>query len=329
MGLDSEVFAGEWRGERSKATFFRDFAADPADAGILYHLSTASPMAEYLEHCPNPLFVNYHNITPHDLLAPWEPGVAPELNVARSQLNQLAGKTRRSVGVSKYNADELASVGYDEPLVAPILFDFNDFTAKHDAKVDSRLKKQKQDGGADWLFVGRITPHKCQHEIVEALAVYRRLYDANARLTLVGGISSHRYWTALRDLVSSLDLNDAVTITQGVSNEALGSYYANADLFICLSEHEGFGVPVLEAMQADVPVVAFNSSAVGETLGNAGVLLQKKSPGLVAVAAQRVIADQDLSRYLRSLGTERLADFSLDATERKWKEVIDQLVSSS
>ncbi len=327
MGIKNDVYAGEWRGENSKARYFRDYNGSPDDI-VMYHLSTASPIADFLGERHARLELNYHNITPYEYLAPWEPLIAPELEVARRQLGALATRTELGIGVSLYNEIELRNAGCRKTAVAPIMFDQEEFNVPPDARVDAQLKRAKFAGGSDWLFVGRLTPHKCQHEIIRAFDIYRRLYDGKARLHLVGGISSHRYLTSLRKYAELLELTEVVNITESVSSAALNSYYRNADVFVCLSEHEGFGVPVLEAMQNDVPVIAFDSSAVGETVGNGGLVLQEKSAATVAVAVHRVLSDDVLIKELASSGRARLADFTLAKSEARWREVIEQLVAS-
>jgi glycosyltransferase involved in cell wall biosynthesis len=329
LGIKSEVYAGEWRGDKSKATFFRDYATNnaPDRTWLLYHLSTASPMAAYLNDRPEHVAMSYHNITPYSYLAPWEPGVAPELEIARQQLKSLSQNTELAVAASHYSEHELREAGFRNTMTAPILFDASHFSRALDQKVYDKLRRAKDSGGADWLFVGRITPHKCQHQIVQAFAVYKRLYDENARLHLVGGLSSHRYWSVLNQYVERLDMQDSVFITKGVSDGALGAYYAAADVFVCLSEHEGFGVPVLEALHNDVPVIAFDAAAVGETLGAGGLVLQDKSPSTVAVAAHRLLADEGLRKAMIAAGHTRLQDFALPVVEKQWTQIIEQMVA--
>jgi glycosyltransferase involved in cell wall biosynthesis len=329
LGIRSEVYAGEWRGEKSKATFFRDYAssAAPDRTWLLYHLATASPMAAYLKDRPEHVAMNYHNVTPYNFMAPWEPAVAPELEIARQQLKSLSQKTELAVAASNYSEIELREAGFRNTMTAPILFDPADFSNSPDQKLLDKLRKAKDAGGADWLFVGRITPHKCQHQIVQAFAIYQRLYDPNARLHLVGGLSSHRYWSVLNQYIERLELQNSVFVTKGVSDAALGAYYAAADVFICLSEHEGFGVPVLEALHNDLPVIAFDAAAVGETLGDGGLVLSDKSPSTVAVAAHRVLTDDGIRSAMVRAGRERLQDFALPVVEKQWTQIIETMVA--
>ena len=330
MGIRSEVYAGEWRGQRSKASFFRDYDTSGAarDAWTLYHLSTASPIADYLESAPMRVAVNYHNITPYEFMAPWEPAVAPELSAARRQLRSLAGHTEAAIGVSQYNERELQHEGYRNTSVAPILFDPQEFERELDQSTVNELRARKANGGSDWLFVGRLTPHKCQHQIIQALAVYQRLYDPKARLHIVGGLSSHLYWTVLNKYVDVLGLTGSVFITKGVSNGALGAYYQECDAFVCVSEHEGFGVPLLEAMHNDTPVIAYDAAAVGETVGGGGVVLDDKSPARVAAAVHRVLSDDAVRDGVVAAGRTRLEAFSLEQARATWRQAIEKLVAN-
>lgn len=327
MGYESEVYAGEWRGQMSKAMSFREYSLrnSPNNTRVIYQFATASPICDLLLARQEQLAVNYHNVTPYSYLAPWEPGIAPELEVARKQLSQLAPKAALGIGVSGYNEKELRTVGYARTAIAPVLFDPQDFAKDVDQRVDTQLKTMKGRGGTDILFVGRIAPHKCQHHLIAALAMYRQHYDPNARLHLVGGISSHHYWTVLKRYIAELRLEAAVNLTGSVSGAALGAYYANADIFACLSEHEGFGVPLIEAMYHDVPVVAFDAAAIGETLGGGGILLKDKSPAMVA-GAWHAMLGEETKCALVAAGRQRLGGFSRSTTSQRWRAIIEQFV---
>ena len=330
MGITSDIYAGEHRAGRNAAKFFRDFSSSGTepDTWLMYHLSTGSPLAEFLLGRPEKLAIDYHNISPVEWFAPWEPTIGVELETARRQMRALASPAQAAVADSHFNAAELASVGYPSASVAPVLFNPADFEHALDMEVFDRLAQAKEKGGADWLFVGRVSPHKAQHDVIKAFAVYRQLYDANARLHIVGGSSSHHYWTVLNRYVAALQLTGAVDLTGGVSNSALGAYYAGADVFVCLSDHEGFGVPVLEAMYNRLPIVAYGAAAIPETVGGGGLLLDNKAPSTVAAAVDRVLRDPALLSSLVEAGTERLADFALSRTESTWRAKINDMVET-
>ncbi len=177
----------------------------------------------------------------------------------------------------------------------------------------ARLAEAKAAGGADWLFVGRIVPSKAQHALVKAFWVARRFFDPSARLHLVGATPSRSYLYALRSFVADLGLSDAVRIAGEVSDAALAAYYGAADVYVSLSIHEGFGVPLVEAMRAGVPVVALDVGAVPGTLGDGGVAIDRSEPAYVAAVVQRVLGDPELRARLVEAGRRRAADHDLTA----------------
>jgi glycosyltransferase involved in cell wall biosynthesis len=185
--------------------------------------------------------------------------------------------------------------------------------ARPDPRVAAELAASKARGGADLLFVGRVVPSKAQHDLVKALWTYRRLYDPAARLHLVGGTSSFAYLKALRGFIGELGLADAVRMPGDVSDAALAAYFAAADVYLSLSAHEGFGVPLLEAMTAGVPVVTRRVGAVAETVGEAALLVDAGDPLYIAATLRRVCTDGELRRRLVAAGRQRLSAFSPEA----------------
>jgi L-malate glycosyltransferase len=308
LGYRSEIYSPDAHAEVAhEAHPMAELGTDPGPAWTIYQVSTGHPVADELLGRPEPLVLDYHNITPAELFEPWEPLVAPTLRAAREQLARLAPHAVLGLADSAYNAAELAALGCPVTAVAPILVDLGGSDGV-DAEVAARLARPR--AGADWLFVGRVSPNKCQHRVVQAFAAYRRIHDPDARLHVVGGDSSHRYLTMLRDLVDDLGVGDAVTLTGSVSSGALVAHYAAADVFVCLSRHEGFCVPLLEAMHHGVPIVALRATAVPETLAGAGLVLDDDDPVTVAAAVDRVQRDPGVRAALVAAGRRRLADFS-------------------
>lgn len=330
MGLESEIYAeGIPRPGRRQARPYRTYGRRPTRerTWLLYQLSTGSAVADFVRARPEPKLVNYHNVTTASLFAPWEPHVAVECMEGRRQLREMAPEVELGIAVSAYNEAELRDAGYRETTVAPVLVDLDGADVDPDPEVLGRLERAKRAGGTDWLFVGRVAPHKCQHDVVRALAAYRRVYDPKARLHLVGGAGSGAYAGMLERYVAALGLGGAVSLTGSVSAAALRSYYRSADVFVCLSEHEGFCVPIMEAMRLSVPVVAFASTAVPETVAGAGVLLEAKDPVTAAAAVSRVQEDGLLRAALVAAGVRRAADFSLASSTRRFTEVIAKFLA--
>lgn len=329
MGFDSEIYVKETRGEMvRKARFYRSYQG-PSDAWLLYQAATGSVVADYLVGRPERKLVNYHNLTPPRFFAPWEPHTAVELMVGRRQMCDLAEHTEGAIADSRFNEVDLADMGFTNTAVAPLLLDPATLDSTPDPSTLDRLGADKAAGGPDILFVGRVAPNKAQHDLVKAFSLYRRLYEPRARLRLVGAPSSPRYQRALAGFVSALDLDGAVELAGEVSDADLAAYYRSADLFVCLSEHEGFCAPLLEAMRHGVPIIGFDAGAVPETLGDAGLVLPAKDPGMVAAALDRVLNDGDLRERLVGAGRERLEDFSLTGTRQAFARVLAGLLEGA
>lgn len=321
-GYDSDIWAEHIVGDLdSEARPYLEDDHRPSDARILlYHTSTSSPMAAWMAGRAEKETVigDYHNITPGQFFARWEPHIAEAMDEARRELSMLAPVTQMSFADSGFNEAELVDLGYKQTMVCPILVDLDEYHLPPHPRTLDYLQSRREHSGAQWLFVGRVAPNKCQHDIVGAFAVYRRLFDPGARLALVGGGTSPNYLHAVERLVHDLELGDSVEVMGSVTSAALLAYWAVADVFVCLSEHEGFCVPVVEAMELGVPVVAFASSALPETVGDAGVLLEDKDPLTVAVAVDEVCRPGPVRDRLVELGHQRAADLSLPNTSKKF-----------
>lgn len=295
---------------------------------LLYHSSTSSAMADWLQERAQKetLLGHYHNITPGRFFAPWEPHIAAAMEQARHELAMLAPHTVMSFADSGFNEAELRGVGYSHTVVCPILVDLEEYHLPPDARALDILQSRREHSGAQWLFVGRVAPNKCQHDIVAAFAVYRRVFDPEARLTLVGGATSPNYLLAVERLVQELALDGSVEVLSGLRPGELLAHWAVADVFVCLSEHEGFCVPVLEAMELGVPVVAYAVAAVPETLGDAGILLEDKDPLDVALAVDQVCRPGPVRDQLVVAGHRRAADFSLPQTSKRFLAGLEQFL---
>lgn len=312
-GWRSEIFAeathDELAGETMRVQDYPDVAS-PDDV-LVYQFSTSSAVAEFLAGRPEPLVLDYHNVTHPDLYGAWDPASAARSAAAVEQLARLAPRAALGLADSPFNEADLAAAGCRRTAVVPVLVDLERLAVPPDPRVAARLAAAKAQGGADWLFVGRMVPPKAQHELVKALWAYRRLYDPAARLHLVGPTPSRRYLVSLRGFVADLGLREAVHIWGEVADAALAALYAAADVYVSLSVHEGFGVPLLEAMRGSVPVVALAAGAVEGTVGGAGLLLERAEPVPVAVAVRRVLTDGALRTRLVGAGHGRVAGHSL------------------
>lgn len=315
-GLRSEIFAEHVRAPYEGAAHRFDAygGSVPAASGdvLVYHVAIGSAVADFVLDQSARIVVDHHNITPADFFAPWEPDVAPGIRWGRRQLADLAAVAVLGIADSQFNAAELVALGCPSVAVVPILLDPGALAGPDDPATTARLAADRARGGAELLMVGRVAPHKAQHRLVEALALYRHRFDGAARLRIVGGSASDRYVGAVRALASDLGLADAVEFTGPVGDAVLRSYYRAADAYVSASRHEGFCVPVLEAWHHGVPVVAFGAAALPETIGDAGIVLDDDDPLRLAVAAHKVVAEPALAGALRAAGRARLERFSPD-----------------
>jgi len=292
------------------------------DRWLLYHASIGSPVYDIVASRSEGKLINYHNITPPELLEGWAPQVAYEVTMGRAQLERLAKESRFAIADSTFNETELVAVGYRGTAVVPLLIDMTSTGQEPDPALAGRLAKAKRDGGADLLYVGKISPHKAPHDLVKMLAVYRRLYDPKARLHLVGSPLGERYGPALASFIARLELTDAVDVVGSLEPSGLEAYFRAADVYVSASDHEGFCVPVVEAMGHGVPVVAYAVAAVPETVGDAGILLDSKEPLRFAAAVSRVISDPELRTRLSAAGTQRVGHFDLQRSKERFVELL-------
>lgn len=328
LGLRSEIYAPIAVGERAgDAQPMEAFRGGP-DTAVIYQCSTGSGLAAWCAERREPLVLDYHNITPAHFFDAWEPHVGVELRLGRTQLASLCPRARLGLGDSAYNAAELEALGLRPAAVAPILLDLADFDGRGDPATVERLRRAKADGGRDWLFVGRVAPHKAQHRLIQALAFHRRVTGRPDRLHLVGGASSGRYLQTLRDMIGALDLNGAVHLADSISFPDLLAHYDTADVFVSASEHEGFCVPLLEAMYRGVPVVALAAAAVPETLGAGGLLVGESSPAHLSSAVARVTEHDPLARALVASGRQRVECFTLDRTRAAMVAALEPVLAA-
>ena len=326
MGLESEVFSHTTAPALAgRAQPYQSYAPRGAGERLLYHLAIGSVVADHLLGRPEPLLVDYHNLTPGEFFADWAPSVVYGQSWGRQQLADLAARTELGIADSGFNRSELVAAGYRSTTVVPILLDPAEFDREVDAGALDRLLGAKAAGGASWLFVGRVVPNKAQHDVVKAFAAYRRVFDPQARLHLVGGTSLPAYADAVARYVDALGLGDAVVLTGPVPPGVLAAHYRAADVFVCLSDHEGFCVPILEAMHHDLPIVALGAAAVTETVGLGGLVLDHKEPLTVAAAVARVLGDRPLRDRLVAAGRDRLADFSLERSRALLRDAVRSL----
>jgi glycosyltransferase involved in cell wall biosynthesis len=329
-GIDSDIYYGSFTPDvEAEGHPVIELGRATRGRWLLYQASIGSPVYDILAARSEPKLVNYHNITPASLLRDWEPAVAYEASLGREQLARLAPQSRFAVADSGFNETELLALGYTGTAVVPLLIDMHSKSDAPDPDLTDRLRLRKErDGGADLLYVGKISPHKAPHDLVKMLDVLRRAYDPAARLHLIGSPLGQTYEPALRAFIAELGLEEAVNLPGSVSGAELEAYFRSADVFVMASDHEGFCVPLAEAMGHGVPIVAYGVAAVPETVAEAGLVLPDKSALPFAAAVGRVMGDPQLRSMLSAAGRERAAGFDLAASTNRFVSLIRDAVDA-
>jgi glycosyltransferase involved in cell wall biosynthesis len=297
-----------------------------ASAAIIYHHSIGTEITGHIIGYTGPKCLIYHNITPSEFFAPYSPEFAELLREGRLELFRLAPHFPHSYGVSAYNAAELQQCGFVRPGVFPLGVD----PAKWNCAPDSDLLASLQDGRKNILFVGRVAPNKKQDDLIRAFHWYLKL-DPHARLILAGTCGdTDPYAGHLRSIISALRLDKSVIVTGNVSDTQLAAYYRSAHLYWSMSEHEGFGAPLIEAMWFDVPVLAYRSSAIPETLGAASFMFTNKEDFLVlASLAHLLIEDRDVRRKIVLAQRKQRSAYTSEKFNDRFCDLVKQMQLSN
>jgi len=292
-GFDSEIFAEsvhpEMAASAKKLWDYRSVSSP--DNLLILHFSIGAGVSTFAYHLPDPILLIYHNITPARWFATFHQHLAGLCYHGRRELQAFVPRTQLALGDSEFNRAELEAVGFHPTGVLPLLLDPDRLVETPNPVVLEMFDDDK----TNFLFVGRVIPNKCFHDLIKVFAFYQKFIDRNSRLLLVGEwVGFEKYHEALMRMVDDLQLKDVV-FAGHVDDDDLSAYYEVADLFLCLSEHEGYCVPLVEAFRFGVPVMAADAGAVPETLGDAGVLIREKRIDEIGLMAHAIVSDDALA----------------------------------
>ena len=274
----------------------------------IFHYALPSPMTSAFASLGRGRILQYHNVTPASFFAPYDAGLFRLAALGRQELASLIGGVDLALGDSEYNRQELESLGFARTGVFPIAVD----TARVTEHVDRpALEEILDDGLVNFLFVGRIAPNKKIEDHIRLAEHYKRYVDAYYRFIFVGRFDVvPRYYAMIRALMAEYRLlNDRFIFTGPIPDAELAVYYQHAAVYTSLSEHEGFCVPLVEAMAADVPVLAYAAAAVPDTLGGAGVQFAPKDLEFAAELLGELAFNDGLRASVIAGQRRRLADF--------------------
>jgi glycosyltransferase involved in cell wall biosynthesis len=323
-GLDSHIYAENI--EPCMAAVcqtdqaYEPFLNDPDDV-LIYHYSIYCPNLELYQRSANRKIVIYHNITPAEFFRGFDDRLEALCRLGRAAMPRLIG-CDLALAVSQFNRRELIEVGIpaSDTDVMPIFLSLDKF---EESGRNARLwDEMTTDGQTHFLYVGRLAPNKRCEDLIKLLYVYRKHIDEQAHLWLVGDTSFAAYVHFLEALIARLGLRRAVTFSGRVPISDLRTYYEASSAFLCASRHEGFGVPLVECMYFGLPILAYRSAAVPETLGEAGLMFTRWQYPEVAEMLHFLATDATLRRQIIAGQRQRLAAFAPQQVALKLREAL-------
>lgn len=304
--------------------------SQPGDV-VLLHYALPSPLTAALRAERGRRVLLHHNITPPEYFTRFDPELARICALGREQLGTLVGHVELALGDSEFNRRELEAAGFARTGVLPIYLDFARYR-EPDGQGGTRpraghavLRRQFDDGLTNVLFVGRVAPNKCHEDLLRLAAYWKRFVSPDVRLLLVGKLPRRRhYFDALQALFHEQGLSSAEAVFLGhVPHDELLACYRAARVFVSMSAHEGFGVPLVEAMLMDVPVLAYGAAAVPDTLGGAGVQFDSKRLPELAELAHTLTRDEALRAQVLAGQRRRLLAFAPAAIEARLRSYLE------
>ena len=326
MGFRTQIYA-ESIGKRipeGAVRLMTEWEEPEKEDVILYHMALSfSHLSKIIDAGCRKIGI-YHNITPEAFYEKYNRAAYELCRRGLRQVARLNDTFDYCLADSEFNRQDLLSYGYRCRIdVLPVLIPFQDYRQPPDRKIVKKYKGRQ----TNILFVGRVVPNKKQEDVIAAFSLYKKYFDQRAKLILAGSFNRNdEYCRSLERYIQKLGLKKDVIIPGHIRFDEILAYYASADLFLCMSEHEGFCVPLVEAMLFRIPIIAYDSSAVGETLGGSGVLLEQKNDLETAALMDKVIRDQDLRRRMIRGQRERLRDFRPSRIEKLFqRDLLDFL----
>lgn len=297
-----------------KADALPDLGAEDV---MIYHMAGGTRLNKVFAELKCKKVMVYHNITPPEFFEGYDAVSKKMCQEGYEQLRWLSDKVDYCLADSEQNKKDLIENGFQCKIdVLPIVIPFEDYDKKPSEDIINRYK----DGFVNILFVGRIVPHKKHEDVVKAFYEYKKHYNHKARLIFVGsGSSGEKYYRGLQRYIEELGVEDVVFPGHINFSEVLGFYHV-ADVFLCQSEHEGFCVPLVEAMYLNIPIIAYASTAIPGTLNGSGILMDKKDPLMTAGMIHQLMTDEQLKKTVLENQKERLADFDNEVVKKQFAE---------
>ncbi|EMJ91122.1 glycosyltransferase family 4 protein [Leptospira alstonii] len=285
---------------------------------LFYHHSIHSGVFDFLRSFRSPRILIYHNVTPHHFFESYDLKMSYLLKKGREDLKKMKERFDFVFAVSKFNQKELEELEFQNVGILPITYQLSENFPKIE-RSNSAVKKI--------LFVGRITPNKKQDDLIRLAYAYKSMISDRFQFYLAGFSSRelYLYREELERMLDFYDLRKNVLITGFLSDVELNNLYQEADVFVSMSEHEGFCVPLIEAMVHRIPILAYSGGAVPETLNGAGIIFtEKKFPDL-AILLDKILTDVPFQNQILTSQDLRLKEFKKTDSKSVLKKTIETL----
>jgi glycosyltransferase involved in cell wall biosynthesis len=315
-GHEADVYALELDADlEGDGRRFADWQPGERADVVILHYALPSPLTAALRTHRGRRVLLHHNITPPEFFLGYDPEMARICTLGREEWKQLRGEVDLALADSEFSRRELQEAGFPRTGVLPIFLDFQRYREPPAAVLEAMLRDER----TNLLFVGRVTPNKRQEDLVRLAAYWKRFISPDVRLILVGKLPRRReYLHALQSFLHEEGFTPwEVVLTGHVTHAELLACYRSAGLFVSMSEHEGFGVPLVEAMLMRVPIVAYATTAVADTLGDAGVQFTEKRFAEMAEVGHRLTNDALLRDAVLAGQDERLRAFAPESVEAR------------
>lgn len=289
---------------------------------IIYHFSYGEPLNYIIENLLVKKILVYHNVTPPHFFRGINNDIMKACLWGIYDASKTAGKYLKCITLSEFSKNNLMEMGWkNEDIVVIPLFRNDDKRAVANKKIVDRYNSN---GYVNVLFTGRMAPHKKIEDVIKIFSYYQKHFNIKSRLILTGKTGFPNYYNALVDYIQDLNVKNVI-FSGHVSEEDLEAYYAVADIFLCMSEHEGFCIPLVEAMKRKIPIIAFSATAVPDTLGEAGILVNVKDEEEIAYSMNRLMTDLDYKMSVISSQSKRVDVLNNNNYTQELKDLFEEI----
>lgn len=321
FGYNSNIYAQYIHPKMRRVKNYVEYKKVSSSKNILiihYSIGYGSDFFAFVKSLPDKKILIYHNITPPEYYRDINSEYEYHIKIGREEIRHFRNIVELALGDSELNRQELVKLGFKNTGVLPIIIEFN----KYRVNGDQKIIRKYNDSLVNILSVGRVSPNKKIEDVIKCFYYYNKYVNPKSRLFIVGSYEGmDKYYDKLKVLVNKLNLKK-VYFTGHVSFEELISYYKLANIFITMSEHEGFCVPLLESMYFKIPIIAYNSTAIPYTLGDSGILVNNKDYEEIAEMINLLVEDDALRKKIVKKQEERRKDFDKSGIEKMLKGYI-------